>query len=63
MMGVFLAVALSTPLSATAFTTTSISSSAGFIEGGPTPACPADLFDGALVTATCHQGERCLGQN
>lgn len=53
----FLAVALSTVLPATAFTATSISWSDGFIEGGPTPACPADLFD-ALVTVTCHQGER-----
>lgn len=62
-MNVFLAVVLSTALTATAFTTTSISSSDGFVEGGLTPACPADLFDSALVTATCYQGERCQGFN
>lgn len=65
MMYLLLVVALlSTALGATAFTSTSSSSSDGFVEEGPTPACPADLFDSALVTATCHQGERrCLGFN
>eukprot|EP00752_Nemacystus_decipiens_P014158 g12590.t1 len=56
-MYVFVAVAvLLTVLTVTAFTsTTSISSADGFVESGPVPACPADLFDSALVTATCYQ--------
>lgn len=61
MMKWFITVALSAPLSTTAFTiTTSTSSADGVVEAGPTPACPADVFDRVLVTATCHQGKRFL---